>query len=613
MIKEAAFTGKLLAHQQEALDKLDATDAMLLFHTLGAGKTATSIAGSEDYDSDVVVPASLRENYKKEIRKFTKDPSKRDVMSYQRFTKEGPSFGSKVLVMDEAQRIGRNESQMSQNAIDSAKFYDKRILLSGTPALNSPRELAPIIRMLTPEATYIPIDAAAFNKKFIGEEKIPVSFWNKLKGVKPGVNFKPINVQDIKDAISGKVHYYKSTKKDYPERIDEIKEVEASEEQANIYKYVTNSADPVIAMKVRMNLPLSKKELRQINAFMGAARQVSNTSEAYGGKEQVSNKIKEIINDVKDGIKKNKKHKSLIYSNYIKSGIDEVEAGLIKEDIPYATFTGKMNDRSKKKAVDDYNSGKVKALLVSSSGSEGIDLKGTRSIHIVEPHWNKNRIEQVIGRGIRYKSHSDLPKKERKVKVIKYHTVMPKTKMQKLLNKPADTSADQYLENLSNQKQDLLDKYLDILKEEGSNMNKQAFLEETYNSSFNDELEKIAVSAKTIISSGRKALVKSVKSKGSTALDYGATRRNVRAIAASNLSKERSLLNDYITDARKKIDKGDLREHVQNLLSESRIAAKAAPKKRQLPPYVLPKNTEFSKMIKKVRKNARAYNRSITV
>jgi len=27
------------------------------------------------------------------------------------------------------------------------------------------------------------------------------------------------------------------------------------------------------------------------------------------------------------------------------------------------------------------------------------------SIHILEPHWNKNKIEQVIGRGIRYKSH----------------------------------------------------------------------------------------------------------------------------------------------------------------------------------------------------------------
>ena len=67
MIKWSKFTGRLLPHQQEALDKLDKTDAMLMYHSLGAGKTATSIAGSQDRETDVIVPASLRENYKKEI------------------------------------------------------------------------------------------------------------------------------------------------------------------------------------------------------------------------------------------------------------------------------------------------------------------------------------------------------------------------------------------------------------------------------------------------------------------------------------------------------------------------------------------------------------------
>lgn len=491
LCKLAKFRGELLPHQQEALDKLDKTDAILLYHSLGAGKTATSIAGSEGFGTDVIVPASLRENYKKEVGKFTEDPSNRNVMSYQKFTKEGPSSDSDTLIMDEAQRIGRAESRMSQNAIDMAKLYKKRILLTGTPALNAPRELAPIIRILSPEAENIPIDRTAFNKKFIGEKKVPVSFFQKLRGIEPGVEFVPINVKEIKDAVLGKVHYYKSSKDDYPERIDKIKEVEASKEQADIYRYVTNKANPIIALKVKMNLPLSKQELKSINSFMGAARQVSNTSEPYGGKEESSNKIKQLVKDLKDDIKKNERHKGLVYSNYLEAGINKVEDRLDKEGIPYAKFTGKMNDKSKKEAIDNYNSGKVNALLVSASGSEGLDLKGTRSIHILEPHWNKNRIEQVIGRGIRYKSHDHLPEDERNVKVIKYQTILPKTRMQKLFGKSPDTSADQFLENLSNTKQDLLDKYLDILKEEG-NMNKQAFLQETYDSALKDELEKIS-------------------------------------------------------------------------------------------------------------------------
>ena len=338
MIKRSLFTGSLLDHQQEAIDKLDKSDALLLYHNLGSGKTVTSIAGSEGDNIDVVTPASLRENYKKEITKFTKRPSKRNVISYNRFTSHGPSPEAKTLIMDEVQRIGRSESKMSQSAVESARYYDKRILLSGTPALNSPRELAPIIRMLSPDATSIPLDTKGFNKKFMEEKKIPVSFFRKLRGIRPGVSFEPINVDEIKKSVLGKIHYYKSSKDDFPDRRDEIKEVEASKEQSDIYRYVTNKASPILALKVRMNIPLSKKELKSINSFMGAARQVSNTTKPYGGKEKISNKIKEVVSDIKAGISKNRNHKSLVYSNYIDSGINQISNQLDKENISYSVF-----------------------------------------------------------------------------------------------------------------------------------------------------------------------------------------------------------------------------------------------------------------------------------
>ena len=55
--------------------------------------------------------------------------------------------------------------------------------------------------------------------------------------------------------------------------------------------------------------------------------------------------------------------------------------------------------------VNNYNEGKYKVLLLSSAGSESLDLKNTRQIHIMEPYWNEGKIIQVIGRAIRYKSH----------------------------------------------------------------------------------------------------------------------------------------------------------------------------------------------------------------
>jgi hypothetical protein len=65
----------------------------------------------------------------------------------------------------------------------------------------------------------------------------------------------------------------------------------------------------------------------------------------------------------------------------------------------------------------------IKLMMITSSGAEGINLKNTRFVHIVEPYWNMVRIEQVIGRARRICSHQDLPEELRNVKVFLYLSV----------------------------------------------------------------------------------------------------------------------------------------------------------------------------------------------
>ena len=43
---------------------------------------------------------------------------------------------------------------------------------------------------------------------------------------------------------------------------------------------------------------------------------------------------------------------------------------------------------------------KVKVVIISRAGSEGLDFKNIRQIHILEPWYNLNRIDQIIGRGV---------------------------------------------------------------------------------------------------------------------------------------------------------------------------------------------------------------------
>ncbi len=52
-----------------------------------------------------------------------------------------------------------------------------------------------------------------------------------------------------------------------------------------------------------------------------------------------------------------------------------------------------------------------------------MDLKNTNYIIIMESAWNENSIEQIIGRGVRYKSHESLSKSKRNVTVYKLYSI----------------------------------------------------------------------------------------------------------------------------------------------------------------------------------------------
>ena len=62
----------------------------------------------------------------------------------------------------------------------------------------------------------------------------------------------------------------------------------------------------------------------------------------------------------------------------------------------------------------------IKILMITSSGSEGIDLKNTRYVHIMEPYWHPVRTDQVIGRARRICSHNALDEEFKTVEVFKY-------------------------------------------------------------------------------------------------------------------------------------------------------------------------------------------------
>jgi len=184
-------------------------------------------------------------------------------------------------------------------------------------------------------------------------------------------------------------------------------------------------------------------------------------------------KIKSILRNIKDatGV-------ILIYSQWIYYGV--LPMALALEEMGYNRFgknTKNLIDNKKNQfsysiicgnkelspdineeidalTTKNENGQRVKVVIVSQTGTEGIDLKNIRQVHILEPWYNMNRIEQVIGRARRNCSHKELPVKERNVQMFLHSVTFGEIE-----------PIDMYLYRLCETKNEIIGKVTKLLKE----------------------------------------------------------------------------------------------------------------------------------------------------
>jgi hypothetical protein len=136
------------------------------------------------------------------------------------------------------------------------------------------------------------------------------------------------------------------------------------------------------------------------------------------------------------------------------------------------------------KSYKNNNMGEViKVFMITSSGSEGINLRNTRYVHLMDPYWHPVRSEQVIGRARRICSHKDLPLPFQTVEVFVYLMVFSEAQLKsdeaielkrKDLSKsvpPVPFTSDQYLFEISEIKANLTNQLTDAIKESAFDCN----------------------------------------------------------------------------------------------------------------------------------------------
>lgn len=141
-----------------------------------------------------------------------------------------------------------------------------------------------------------------------------------------------------------------------------------------------------------------------------------------------------------------------------------MEIYLKKENIPFGEISGRVPQATRDQYVKDYNEGKLRALLLSPAAQQGLNLKGSTLMQLLDPAWNEPSLDQAKARAIRYQSHEHLPEEKRKVLVQKFLATRPKSLLQRMGVTDKEYAVDEYLRNLSRNKAELVSQFEDLMR-----------------------------------------------------------------------------------------------------------------------------------------------------
>lgn len=400
--------------------------------------------------------------------------------SIQMFLDSEQALEGKLLVVDEVHNLANSIANGSKNGI---QLYDlimktkdiRLIFLTATPMINSPFELVPIFNMLRGKLagghTLLPESYTSFAGMFIDRA---------AKDVK--------NRQKLMNRLFGLISYYgpeyfHKDNKDFPEQLPtKVEKVAMSE-----YQFAQYETMRVIERKEeerkQSSAPAKADRFADKNASSSSyrvrSRQTSNFAFPPGAFSNVNGRITKSIEKITEedmqqleiySPKINRLIENLegpgpdvIYSQFIPTvlcmalesrGFAEYAPGS-RAKRSYAVISGEVRPEDRAAIVAAWNNPEnirgatIKVLFITATGAEGLDLKYGRRVHIFEPFWNMARVEQVIARIVRYKSHVALPPEERNVQPFVYLSVYPADYPAKNIKEPT-TDEDIYATAVAN-------------------------------------------------------------------------------------------------------------------------------------------------------------------
>ena len=413
----------MFPHQKKAVDTTNITDFALIIRGAGSGKTRIGIEiikKNLDKSSYVawVCPASLVQQTMSDFEKadiptlrFTSqentiEPGKVVFVSYdllKRNIKEFTKKNWKLCISDEFHRTRNEGTVVNEATWQLRKKCNKFYALTATPFNNYNKDFFELLSIVVGVDVSRRLESSIRFKgkknKFIF--KIQSFFMKRLFGkeMENKVQAKlTLNKQTILTIINEYIDYVepeeynKSISRPTPN--SKIEVVELTPEEVKIYKEILKSK----------HIKNKEMALRMFLLSRGSA------------------KIRRAVSHIKSILNKEER-RIIVFSNFVESGLGSLADNLKKTDINFEVYKGDTDRNTRKKIMADFEIGKIDVLLISPSGFEGLNLKGTTDCIVLDPHYNPAKTEQIISRGLR--AGSDV----KKVDIFHYCAISRKLKV----------------------------------------------------------------------------------------------------------------------------------------------------------------------------------------
>jgi superfamily II DNA or RNA helicase len=407
---------KLAPYQAMTVDYFTkSVDTLLVVFETGMGKTLTAVAAAEchlrKHPNDKVIIITLKSlvgTFQKEFEKYGNvHEEDYEVYTYDTILikeKKGEAISGKnaLVIFDEVHTLRNYYSQKFYACMNIVKKSNKVLLLTATPYVNGVCDFIPIINLLNKKYVIAP------NHKESSEHdpEVPILYAQPKYSITGCTlaNSQPLKmhlaIEMIKGLLTNKVSYAQKTTgvgTDYPT-------VHVHDEMIRM--------DKAFEEKFKEAIATDSDIFAAPDAFANGYRRAVNSL----GPGYFSKKLDRAISIIKKDT--SKYAKNLIFSNWIEYGVDTIKHSLETAGISYGLITGSTSTKDRQSIVAKFNHlGGMNTLIISGAGSTGLDLKGVQNIIVLDPVWNNAILDQIKGRGVRYKSHEHLPPAYRNVNI----------------------------------------------------------------------------------------------------------------------------------------------------------------------------------------------------